>query len=158
MNIRRAYLGLYWGPRPVSLGAAAAICMLGFDELRGAGFSTFYLKGPSKKEALKRQFVPTGDTVRELLAKGRNRRDSDQSVIDELGYSLSLWSGSVEEESYDVSYLVGSSSKFVKNSLVLNLPARGQFSLTENEAEMRSLLSKLAIVFEPDSTALQFIA
>jgi hypothetical protein len=56
-------------------------------------FSRWFQLGRSRKQALEHEFRITAETVKERLLHGRNRRDVGGGVIENLGYSLSLWNG-----------------------------------------------------------------
>ena len=152
---QRAILGLYWSERPETLESATELCVSAFDALADAGFTRFYEKGKSRKDALRRPFVPTRETLAALLARGRNRRDTDHAVIEDLGFRLALWSGDAEGEAYQVSVHVGVSCPFVSNSFVLNLPRTGPLALAVHEKELRALLSQLETIFRPEKSVLE---
>lgn len=88
-------LGAYWGRREESLDQCAtrlSVCLEGLAEISPI-FDGWFHKARTRRgatqEAVSREF----DALRSLLSSGRGRRDTDKSVISELGYSASLWNG-----------------------------------------------------------------
>jgi hypothetical protein len=77
-------LGLYWGPRRQELDDCAAAWLRALMALANTGFSTYYLKGRTSKDALRRPVDLTLESVRSVLAKGVNRTDDTREPIPEL--------------------------------------------------------------------------
>ena len=111
-------------------------------------------KGRSARDALGREVRADEDALRELIGRGRNRRDVDGSVIEDLGFRLSVWNGAEEGES-DLSVKCGGSASrptaWIPNSCVLNLPAEGlAFERTHRVPVLLSLVHAIVGAFEPD--------
>ncbi|MGO4339998.1 Imm52 family immunity protein [Labrys sp. KB_33_2] len=113
-------------------------------------FSCWYKLGRTRKQALE-QPVDIGNIkiIRNLLAAGRNRRDIDQEVIDELGYSLSVWNGGDRDENEsNLSITCGVYSNFNRNSVLLKFQA--DLHAEEGDKEGLMLLTALAESWEPE--------
>jgi hypothetical protein len=80
--------------------------------------------------------------------KGRNRRDIDHSVIEELGFSLSFWNGASEEDAEaSIRIDCGCYSEHVSNNVLIDLPYKSQgLKWTENAD---ALLACVAEVWRP---------
>jgi hypothetical protein len=152
MSSSSAYLGLYWGARLVTLEEATSLVVKAFEQLDQAGYRNYFRKGKSRKAALREPVNPNLETVKDLLLKGRNKTDVGGQVIPELGFSLALWSGGPDTESYSVTVHLGCYSKWVGNSFLLNLPAVGPLSRAQNEERLLVLKSHLQELFSPDTT------
>jgi hypothetical protein len=158
MSSESNHIGLYWAARQCSIDEATEECLLVFSELIKAGFDRFFLKARSKSQALKNQLTLSRDVLAELLSKGRNRRDTDEAIIEDLGFSLSLWSGhDDEDETYALNIFVGSYSKFVGNCLVLDLPNSGPRSAKEHGERLSTLVAKLAEILQPERIVTPFL-
>lgn len=117
--------------------------------------ATWYEKGRSRKEALAKP-AKTQDLsyLRSLLEQGRNRRDTDRTVIAELGFGVGIWNGG--EESKQVSlrvkcglYWVSSNANAsLSNSVVLELP--NDLGELKQAGCMSGVLAAVARAWEPD--------
>jgi hypothetical protein len=71
-------------------------------------------------------------SLRELLARGRNRRDVDGSVIEDLGFDLGAWNGGSGGGDCGFDFSCGSYAStpavWIANSWVLSLPYEGEAS------------------------------
>jgi hypothetical protein len=56
-------------------------------------FGQWFKKGMSRRQALQSKVEPTFESLRNLLSKGRSRRDDNKEVIEDLGFHLALWNG-----------------------------------------------------------------
>jgi hypothetical protein len=87
----------YWKSRKETLDDCVARTSVFLERLAPIAekFSGWRSGGRSKKEALAQEII-TPRSTNELRAKfenGRNRRDLDRSVIEELGYGFGFWNG-----------------------------------------------------------------
>ncbi len=91
------------------------------------------------------------DLVRRLL-EGRNRGDSDNEVIESLGYSV-LWGNGVGDHRAAAMLRVhiGASSVAIGNSVVLNLPEPDAVPNLYTRETAHKLLCALVQLFNPDS-------
>ena len=142
-------LGLYWEPRPQSLGESASLLLGMFERLARAGYGTFYLKGRSRDEAATHPFRPSEEALAGMLSRGANREGLSHEPIPELGRSFALWSGGAEEFSYQFSGVLGSMSPHAKNCLVLLLPAAGTLALSANEVRIKALFESAVKAVRP---------
>ncbi|HMP80759.1 MAG TPA: hypothetical protein PKD54_14990, partial [Pirellulaceae bacterium] len=94
------YLGAYWRPRKESTEKCAERLLVCLNELAKGSevFASWYDKARSKRDGKTRELELSRpvhlwpqEKVVQLLEMGRNRRDLDKSVIEELGYHVSLW-------------------------------------------------------------------
>lgn len=138
----------YWGPRRQDVDEAAGILsamLVRLAELVPAAGHWFQ---PGSAEPDPSEAVDPADraALAELLRRGVNRRDMDQSVIEELGWSLRLWNGD-REQTAEVAVHVGatSSAPGIGNSAVVNLP-----SDPESRAAADAVFRTLVEAWEPD--------
>jgi hypothetical protein len=144
------YLGAYWGPRPDPLESCAerfSTCLrrLGLvHELFGGWSNTGY-----SRRTASRSVQTDPESLRDLLVAGRNRRDTDGGVIDELGFSASVWNG----RSPSVGFMVtcGATSARVSNSSVLDLPEISPASQSLFEwSSAQAIITALVDAWQPD--------
>jgi len=144
-------LAAYWDSRPDGLEKCTGDAKQFFARLAEADplLAHWYERGRSRKDALKRK-VDTSDTqpLRDRLLKGRNRRDLDHSVIEELGFSLSFWNGAREEEEWaSIRIGCGRYGERVSNHVLLDLPDKSQdLKWIENASK---LLGQVAEIWRP---------
>lgn len=117
------YLGAYWGRRRESslrCGERLAGCVARLGEIDEALARWF--RRASSKAAAKTPVNLDPESLGRLLAQGRNRRDLDKEVIEELGFSVGLWNRA--KPVVGLSATVGAHPSFpgVLNSLVLDFP------------------------------------
>lgn len=110
------FAGAYWGSRPETQQDAARR-LLAFIE-RGSEISealgSWY---PKQRRKPTRPLKPIATELGELASRLKsNRRDTDGTVIEELGFSIGVWNG----ESMSLSATIGASSPFVPNSILLS--------------------------------------
>ena len=117
------YVGAYWRPRLEPLQECADRATLFFSELRrlDEAFDGWYEQGLSRSAAVRSPVRIDFQSVVAKLAAGRNRTDFGDEVIEELGYTMSLWNGQKEAVSVSLSCgrLPGPYSGW--NAVVLNL-------------------------------------
>lgn len=127
--VNQLYVLASWGPRkqPIEVCAGAIVqylCTL-------ASFSpllTAWREGSrSRTAALGRPVEWRNPAVIErILLEGRNRRDDDGSVIEELGFSTGLWNGQDGELSAGISITCGAHTEAIglplPNSVNVKLP------------------------------------
>jgi len=147
-------LGLYWDPRRQSLEDCANACLRALLVLADNGFTTYYLKGKSRKDALRRPLNLSPESIKSVLASGVNRRDDTRAPIPELGFHFSAWSGHPNREAYSVSALCGSWSEPVSNNFLVNLPAVGPYSIASARTSLKKVFPELVAVWAPDSAVL----
>ncbi|AVH44753.1 Imm52 family immunity protein [Agrobacterium salinitolerans] len=121
------FAAAYWSSRKETLEECTrrATCFLAnlagvSDTLRG-----WREKSKSRKKALTQKMISIecSDDVRVMLEKGRNRRDMDRSIIEELGFGFGLWNGEAGSDEAGLSVRCGIyNASGVSNAVVLNLP------------------------------------
>jgi hypothetical protein len=124
VNPINPYVGAYWGPRREPLAACADRATRFLAGLCSCSpvLATWFEKGDSREDALRRRVLPERDIVMGLLGSGRNQRDIDRSVIEDLGYSLDVWNG--QEPAVGLRIACGKypPTPNIKNAVVINLP------------------------------------
>jgi hypothetical protein len=145
----KSIVALYWEPRASSPSQGAEALLPAFEALHGAGFGVFFRKGRSRKAVTTRPFAATPESLHELLAQGINRRDVGKGPISELGQSLALWSGGAEEEAYELTIQIGSTSPHARNCLLLRLPSVGPHSLPSASEKVKALFTELVQLLHP---------
>ena len=149
------YAGAYWGPRRETLDACAERADAFMEGLRSLdpALATWYKLGRSRRDALRHQVLIEHDVLRKLLESGRNRRDFDRTVIEELGYSMFLWNG--QEPSIGLHIGCGVSSPYVTNVVVIDLPRSDEDLGKLASAETaRNLMRLLVQCWDPEWSTL----
>jgi hypothetical protein len=126
MSIDTYYAAAYWGARRESLDECARRATLLLEALVRVhdSFSNWYEKGRSRRDALRKPVPIQEDHLRALLARGRNRTDFGKQVIEEFGYSLSIWNGAADDLASSFSLRCGGWETTSPNSCVVTLPDR----------------------------------
>jgi len=146
------YVGAYWGERPESSEACAErllACLGRLAEIDDV-FTGWRQKGWTPAEAVAEDPVPVDrSSLGALVRAGRNRRDFDHSVIEELGYGVSLWNGNSRRSS-GFSMLCGSfAGPNVANVFVLNLPREDDLCSWMTWEKARRIVVCLVTAWEP---------
>lgn len=144
------YIGAYWGPRQETAEQCAerlATC-LKYLALTSDTFASWYEKGKSRRDGLKQPVQP-GDILM-LVKKGRSKRDSDKSVIEDLGFRVGVWNGASEECSVSLSVTCGlfTQNANLRNSFVLDLPETLR-DLGKKGGALQALVA-VVMAWEPD--------
>jgi hypothetical protein len=146
----RYLAGAYWGARKetVESCAARAARFLGDIEplwptLSGWRWSG---RGFAAKEVITSSSI---DTLIFMFNKGRNRFDTTRMVIEDLGYSTSVWNKRSDPDSASLYIACGTYSKVrgLGNAAALNLPQ--DFPLDDRD-RLVSLASAFVSAWEPD--------
>ncbi len=148
-------LGAYWWDRKESVEQCAERvvgCLRDFGQCDPA-LSRWFRGGRSRKEALEREVQITSDAVKELLLRGRNRKDIGGEVIEDLGFSLRLWNGG--EDCQDVGFSVTcggyAANPNIWNSCVVELPSEGPPSERMLKVDpLLCLMRAVVTAFDPD--------
>jgi hypothetical protein len=148
-------VGAYWGPRSETKEACAAWLSRVFEHLGRASsvFEKWYQKGRSRRGALTKPVnVQDPAELVALLERGRNRRDIDNSIIENLGFSLALWNGQEESHVAELSTTCGAWHCFPtmprsSNNVIVRLPSHlGELSET---IRMKELLTAVVLSCRP---------
>lgn len=154
MNEESGLLGLYWRARQDGLEDSGRRAYETLRQLQQLGYEHYYLLGRSRRDALKRKFEVTEENVLARLSKGVNHTDIPRRPIPELGWSMSLWSGDTDSESYSISMRCGGYSEHVGNSVVLNLPPSGRFSISAAPDRAMQAYEALLGIWQPEQAVL----
>lgn len=88
------------------------------------------------------------DAIRTLLLEGQNRRDSDGSVIRELGYQVYLWNGEEGHRGVDISVHCGCATGQVGNRLTVGF---GRSALDHaSDGRWVTAVGELALIWLPE--------
>jgi hypothetical protein len=113
--------------------------------------ATWYERGRSRKQSLAKQAdVGSQEYLLSLLDRGRRRRDTDKSAMDELGFGTGLWNGGSEGKEVGLMLTCGSytSNPNLGNCVTLNLPEHlGELGQSKR---MAAVLVSVAAAWEPD--------
>lgn len=147
------FLGAYWGSRKEPVEQCTERVLKCFGDLAKCDetFSRWFRTGRSRSEALERKVDFTDEKIKELLLRGRNRRDIGHEIIEELGFSITLWNGAEDTQAIGLRIHCGASSSYVGNSFLIDLPS--QAPARDRVVRLELLLCAMrAIVesFEPD--------
>jgi hypothetical protein len=147
----RPFIGAYWSQRKESRPECATRLAKLLEGISSEGCGDRWFL-PVKSRSKEPQQVLSADksspAIEALLRA--NNRDRDGMPIPQLGFSLYLWNGDYDR-SIALHATCGAYSEFVKNSIVLELPA---IVVEENAAEVQrleSLLKLFVFVWEPES-------
>jgi hypothetical protein len=152
MLITPLFVGIYWGARQESVEHCADRLRRMLSELSTCDqtVATWYEQARSRKQALARQVnLDSREYLLNLLDRGRNRRDWDRTVIEELGFGIGLWNGRDRARAATMSIDCGSYSERVGNSVVLNLPE--DLGDLRRPERMAAVLASVVRAWEPDS-------
>jgi hypothetical protein len=119
------YLGAYWGPRrePADECAQRLSATLVRLRERDGLLGEWFTKSARRDDGAVRVEPADVETLTRLLVAGVNRRDSDRTAIEELGFSAGLWNGDRDVPiGLTASCGVWSASRGIMNSFVLDLP------------------------------------
>lgn len=153
----RLALGAYWKPRRESIEQCADRLFVFMHALTlcDFAFSQWFKLGHSRRDALKGKVnVQSREELFALLDKGRHRRDIGKAVMEELGFSVSLWNGGEEGKDAGLSVKCGlywvspSPNASLSNCVTLDFPE--DFGGLTNPANASRVLSVAASCWEPD--------
>lgn len=148
------YLGAYWGPRQEPLDQCADRLLACLGELSAADevFSSWYETGRSRRDALARAVDPRSrDAILRQLEKGRNCRDLDRSIIEDLGFGVYLWNGRRAAQAVSLSITCGlyCPNPNLSNAVVLGFPEElGELARKERAVEV---FRAVVAAWEPDT-------
>lgn len=146
------YLGAYWGNRRESslrCGERFAQCVARLGEIDEA-LGAWFRRGASKAAA-KTPVELDAESLGRLLAQGRNHRDVDGEVIEELGFSFGMWNRATP--TVGLSGTVGAHPSFpgVSNSFVLDFPPPEAEGLGLYDPHVaRSIFDTVVEAWEPE--------
>lgn len=147
-------LGLYWGARREPLEQCAGNAYESLRGLEDLGYDRYFLRGPSRRAALRREVELAPESLLAILAKGVSYTDVPRKPIPELGWHMGFWSGGSDDESYSIDFHVGSYSHHVGNNVTLNLPHAGCFSLAAAPERALQAYELLVGLWKPEQAVL----
>jgi hypothetical protein len=147
------YLGAYWGARRESADECAVrlanfLSRVGEQEHM---FGRWHILIPRAGSPPVRQRDLTSGALTETLLQGRNRRDDDGTVIEDLGLLVSLGTDDGDEDLLRMSVKCGAFTPFAANSCVIEFPRTGpsrERLLTATAA--RALMHHVSAAWRPD--------
>ncbi len=148
------YVGAYWKARKESVAECTDRLSEFLSRLSASHevYSTWYEKGMKRRNiAQKKVDISDRSRLVGLLVKGRSRADDvKRSIIEDLGFSVSLWNGQPEAKavSFNVACGIFFSSPHFANCVVLDLPdALQDFAQSSRVVEVVRLVAEC---WEPD--------
>lgn len=148
----RLTLGAYWKARrePVERCADRLVAFMSAIPKFDDAFVNWYRLGRSRKDALRQKLdTQNRQELLTLLATGRNRRDTDKEIIEDLGFGVWLWNGETDREAgFNVTCGLYSEAPGLCNNVVLKFPA--ELARLADSAVAMKLLSAAVISWEPD--------
>lgn len=146
------YVGAYWSARaePVDACTARATRCLAGLSASDSLLQSWFLKA-SRRTASRAPIDPDVELA-ELLLRGRNHRENDNTPIEDLGYSLGLWNGDADDPtSLTIRCGVAKTIPGESNAVVLNLPPKSERCRhLYGPGGAASLLEVLVESWEPD--------
>jgi hypothetical protein len=147
------YAGAYWGVRPESSEECAEHALLFFERLKqiDPAWVQWYRAGKAPR-GVPGVLVNVEDKqeLEELFQRGRNRTDVGRKIIEDLGFSIVVWTPE-RKNSTMVRIHCGVYTPFSGNSCRMEMPAEG--TTTErllNVAVMRQVVTSMVMAWEPD--------
>jgi len=142
-------LRTFWGPRRESIDECAERLSAFLPELAECdeAFSRWFELGRSRTEALKRS-VELHDRERlvGLLKQGRNRRDDNHKVSEDLGFRVGVWNGGGPDKEADLSVCCGSYTEAVglsPNNAAIGFPKNaGRLADSEHASRVLAVVAK----------------
>jgi hypothetical protein len=147
-------VGLYWGARQEPIEPCARRVYESLRALKVLGYERYFLRGRSRRDAMKRELNLTPEAVLATLAKGVNHTDVPRRPIPELGWSLGLWSGGPDDECYGIDFRCGASSDYAGNSVVMSLPLAGPLRIGAAPERALKAYDALVQTWNPDQAVL----
>lgn len=149
-DLTGCHVGAYWGPRRETLDECAHRATRFLVELQtlDPAFETWFEKGDTRREALRRRVAPALPVVTATLAAGRNRDDFRGDPIEELGYGLDLWNGSAI--SLSISCGMYPQTPHIGNCVVLKLESATSAPSVFTELGARALMELMVRSWSPE--------
>ena len=151
------YLASYWKNRPetIDMVVEKVLNYLKKLSLIHINFKTWYEKGESLEDALKRKFKFNNLYIRNKIIESRTKEEIDKLGFCSIGFPISGWSGHIKDGyAYRFSICVGHISDLFFNSCVLSIPSVGEFREKILNEYTSDIISLMVDVFEPDSAVL----
>jgi hypothetical protein len=140
------YIGAYWPGRVEPVESYARRAEVFFRGLASSdpAFNRWFEKAGSREAALRHPLMPDAASLLGLFKKKKYQRE-------EVGVSFSAWNGEPDGVSTGVRLVCGSTSEFVGDLCVLELPAGGEVRERVLTAPVLSqTLRMAALAWEPD--------
>ncbi len=151
-------LGAYWGSRSESLNEVklkVTKTLEGLSQIDNQ-FTSWYETGASREKALKRKVDPSDNNfIEKLCLQQVKKGELNEQSLSKMGFLFSLWTGHGNNESSSITFIVGSSSKWLTNSCVVSIPSTGvaRERLLKSQ-KAKSIISLLVEIWAPDYAVL----
>ncbi|CAN7517260.1 MULTISPECIES: Imm52 family immunity protein [unclassified Variovorax] len=146
------FAGAYWGDRREDLAECVTRTRLFLASLAtvSGDFLEWRAKGVSRKAALSNPSISSTseEALTQLFAKGRNRKDIGNEVIEELGFGIAMWNGLPDARVASLSIGCGKYATIGSSNVVmLGLPP----SFDVNSADMiAKLMTAMVGPWDPE--------
>lgn len=141
-------VGVYWSARSDDLSGCTKKALDHFRLLaQFRGLDRWFRKAARKPKAPSEVDVTSAEMLTGLWKV--NRRDTDRTVITELGWSLSLWNGDLNGLSASTGLHCSSTSKWVGNSALVEVDRDSAIGI--EDAAAIELLKKLVELWDADT-------
>jgi len=154
-------LGAYWHARRQSIEQCAQLLQRFLWQIGqfDSSLAAWFERGRSRREALSEPIdADSLSRLEALVKKGQHRRDSAQTVNQELGFQIGLWNGQSDDRAAGLNVTCGlywesqHPNVGMSNCVVLNLP-ENLGSLSDPE-KMSGLLACVARIWQPDRASI----
>ena len=146
-NLEHPFVGAYWASRKETREECAKRIFQFLSSIHEIQiFSDWYFLSNSRRKANKPLELSLEGISKKLKVQ---RTDVGREIMEDLGFSLSVWNGN-DEQSASFSSTIGGYSQFVGNNAVLRLPIQVAPSTSEEKSFLEGLMKKTVKVFDPD--------
>jgi hypothetical protein len=147
------YIGAYWGSRAQTLLEVKNKVIQTLKRLANEDkqFADWYEGGMSRKEALAKHIIINDSTIERLCLEQVRKGELNSDGFSKMGFLFGLWTGHEDNEASGISFSVGTASKWLTNSCVINIPSQGSAheNMIQREKAM-SIINILVEIWNPD--------
>jgi hypothetical protein len=148
------YLGTYWKTRREGVETCARRAELFFALLARCDptLRQWYRSGRvTRRSPLPQVRTDDVENLKEHLLRGRHRADLDKSVMEEMGFTLSVWNKYPDASSTKIRICCGAYARFTSNVCLIEPPSEGEASERMLSLPMlEQLLECAAKAWDPD--------
>lgn len=157
--INNFYIGTYWSSRPQNLAQVSDKVLQTLERLSGIDqqFINWYELGLTRKKALEKNVPLNLETIQKICLKEVKKGELSNDGFSEMGFTFGLWTGHNNDESSGLTFSVGASfkSKYLVNSIVLNIPFEGEArNRLIDKSKILSIISMFIEIWDIDYAVL----